>query len=644
MTMGQGGHGAHGDAGLGMNSDIPRYDIVDGKASLIRRPLPLAGMDAGADDPGYPPALTGMRGSGVPRAYLNGHALREGWLMDALPKAAVDPQHYDLVVVGGGISGLAAAYFFQKRWGKDKKVLILDNHDDFGGHAKRNEFTIGGDTRLSNAGSFNIYEPGTDAERELFADIGVDVGALARDNVDTGFYFRQGMGQSVFFDRENFGADTLLKDPAPWTDFVFLYSPNVPPDADARWAAFMRDAPLPEAVRQDIYRLYHDRVDYLLGLTVEQKVEKLTYMSYADFVTQVAKCDPMVVTYLRDRVFGSGRGLDATTALAGYMRNLPGLDGMNLPPRRERAARYHFPEGNATIARLLVRKLVPQALPGNSVADSMTQRVDYSKLDRPSNTARIRLNSTVVNVRNVTRAGQDGGQDGVDIVYMTDDQVHRVKADRCVLACWFHVIPYLCPDMPLEQREALHYNVHVPNLWVNVWLRNWEAFKRAGACLINAPMGYYASLALEFPVSVGDHKHSQSPEQPTKLSMLRGYGSPGLHIKDQFRLGRIEMYETTFETYEREARKQLQATLGPYGFDAARDIAGITVNRWGHGYSYWYSPLYDDFLKQGGEPPHLRARKRFGRITVANTDAGGTDTTALAISMASRAVDELRDE
>ncbi len=643
MQAGGDAHAAHMGKTLGMDRDIPRVDMVDGQMRSPPRALPLAGVDADADDPGYPPALTGMRGSGMPRAYLNGHALREGWLMDALPHPSADPDAYDLVVVGGGISGLAAAYFFQKRWGKDKKVLVLDNHDDFGGHAKRNEFTVGKDTRLSNAGSFNIYEPGTDSERELFADLGIDVAKLARDNVDTGFYFREDMGQSVFFDHETFGVDRLLKDPAPWTDFTFLYSPTEPPDAEARWAQFMQDAPLSKAVRADIYRLYHDRVDYMPGLSVEQKVERLTYMNYADFVTGVAKCDPMVVTYLRDRVFGSGRGLDATTALSGYMRGLPGLDGMNLPPRRERAARYHFPEGNATIARLLVRKLVPGSLPGSTVADSMTQRVDYSILDRATNSARIRLNSTVINVRNVQRGGDGDDDAGVDVTYMIDNKVHRVSARRCVLACWFHVIPYICPEMPLEQREALHYNVHVPNLWVNVWLRNWAAFKKAGACLINAPKGYYASLALEFPVSVGDHRHSQTPDQPTKLSMLRGYGAPGLPIKDQFRLGRIEMYETSFETYEREARKQLQATLGPYGFDAAKDILGITVNRWGHGYSYWYSPLYDDFLKHGGEPPHLRARKRFGRITIANTDAGGTDTTALAISMASRAVDELKD-
>jgi spermidine dehydrogenase len=101
------------------------------------------------------------------------------------------------------------------------------------------------------------------------------------------------------------------------------------------------------------------------------------------------------------------------------------------------------------------------------------------------------------------------------------------------------------------------------------------------------------------------------------------------------------MYATTFETFERETRDQLARALGPAGFDPARDIAGLTVNRWGHGYSYWYSALYDDFLKTGAPPPHLLARRPAGAITIANTDSGGTDSTELAIDMAARAVAEL---
>ncbi|MGI4799658.1 MAG: FAD-dependent oxidoreductase [Janthinobacterium lividum] len=633
------------DKQLGMDRPILRRDIVDGHMlpdGPAIRPEDVerhgaTQLDCPESD--YPPALTGMRGSGCPRAFRAGHALREGRLFSEPAPAVATGETYDLIVVGGGISGLSAAYFFQKKHGWSKRVLVLDNHDDFGGHAKRNETTVGGRTVVSNAGSFNIYSPQTAAQKEVFGDLGIDVEQLVRTTMNTGFYRSHGMGQSVFFDKETFGVDRLLKDPANWTDFTFLYSPNVPDDAEARWADFLRDAPLPERVRQDVYRLYHDKKDYLPHLGPAEKEHALERMSYERYLVDVVGCDPMVCTYLRDRTFGSGRGLDSTTALSAHRRfGLPGFAGLGLAqPAAETGQEYHFPEGNATIARLLVRKLVPGSLSGRGLDDYMTQRVDYSTLDRAANASRIRLNATVVKVLNVG-AGEEAG---VRVTYSHDGVLHDVTSRSCVLACWFHIVPYLCPEMPEVQKEALNYNVHTPNLWVNVWLRNWKAFQKAGVVLMNAPTSYYASIILEQPVSVAGYEHAQDPDQPTVVTMLRGYVQPGLQIKDQFRMGRIEMYETTLETYERELRRQLGSALGPYGFDPAEDIVGITVNRWGHGYSYWYSPLYDPFLLEGSEPPHLRARKPFGRITIANTDSGGTDSTALAIDMAHRAVADL---
>jgi len=619
-----GGRSAALDRALGLASDIHREDISDAKAERAST---------------YPPSLTGMRGSGYARAYCAGHALRNGQMMEGFPQAEEVDATYDLIVVGGGISGLATAWFFRRKYGRGAKILVVDNHDDFGGHAKRNEFTQNGDTRIANGGTFNLYSPQSEAQRLIFDICGIDVSKLAETTVTRRFYEALGMGQSVFFDKKTFGKDALLKDPAPWTDFTFLYDPTIPQDAEQRWATFMRDAPLSEQAKRDLFRLYHDGVDYLPGLTLEEKLRKLSFMSYRDYLLDVVRCDPMVCTYLRDRSFGSGRGLDATTALAAHQRfGFPGFAGLNLPKtphHGKHEAEYHFPEGNATIARMIVRDLVPGSLNTDGLSDALVRRVDYDSLDQEKNLIRIRLNSTAVNVRN------EG--DGVRVTYIRDGGVYAVKARSSVLACWFHVIPYLCPDMPDAQRDALHYNVHTPNLWVNVWLRNWKAFHKSGTCLMNAPGSYYASIILEPPVSVGGYHHSSSPDHPAHVSLLRGYGAPGLPVKDQFRAGRIEMYETSFETYERELRMQFNAALGPYGFNAARDITGITVNRWGHGYSYWYSPLYDEFLKTGAEPPHIRARKKFGRIAIANTDAGGTDSTALAIDMAWRAVNELDD-
>ncbi|WP_206065203.1 NAD(P)/FAD-dependent oxidoreductase [Komagataeibacter xylinus] len=610
------------DQALGMACDIPRVDRSDERAERASH---------------YPPALTGMRGSGYERAYCPGHALRNGNLTDSLPQARAVDQVYDLVIVGGGISGLSAAWFYRRKYGQHARILVLDNHDDFGGHAKRNEFTYKGNTRIANGGTFNVYTPQTEAQKLIFDVCGIDVDKLSQTTIKRDFYAQMGMGQTVFFDGQTFGRNLLLRDPAPWTDFTFLYAPTTPPDADERWAAFMRAAPLSNRVKKDIFRLYHDNRDYMPGLSQDEKLQKLALMSYRQYLIEVVGCDPMVCTYLGDRSFGSGRGLDATTALSAYQRfQFPGFQGMGLPEKgmkKHGGAEYYFPEGNATIPRMVVRELVPGALECDGLSNAMVRRVNYDVLDLEKNNVRIRLNATAVNVRNT--------EEGVSVNYIRDGGLFSVKGKSCILACWFHVIPYLCPDMPSEQRDALHYNVHTPNLWVNVWLKNWQAFHKAGTCLMNAPGSYYASIILEPPVSVGGYAHSPSPGQPAHVSLLRGYGAPGLPIKDQFRAGRIDMYETSFETYERELRLQFNTALGAYGFDAAQDILGITVNRWGHGYSYWYSPLYDDFLKRNEEPPHLRARKKFGRITIANTDAAGTDSTAFAIDMAWRAVNEI---
>jgi spermidine dehydrogenase len=629
------------DRDLGMGRPIQRRDFLNGV--LVSGAAMLGPRDrARAAEPvAYPPALTGMRGSGYPTAYSTGHALRDHvFAPPGDPVGTADS--YDLIVVGGGISGLAAAWFYQQRHGGGARVLVIDNHDDFGGHAQRNEFGQGAAMRLSNAGSFNVFADDHDSgpHVDLYRALGIDIAALAKDTVDPGFYHRLGMGQGVFLDRATFGRDVLLPDPAPWTDFTFLYSPTTPPDAAARWARFMAEAPLSQRAKADLYRLYHASTDYLPGLSAAAKVHRLDTMSYADYLTGPVGCDPMVVTYLRDRTFGSGRGLSSTTALSAHQRfGLPGFAGLGLPAAYdtdESGTSYHFPEGNATVARLLVARLVPGALAAQTAAASMLARVDYARLDQPANPTRIRLNAMAYNVANVPG--------GVEVSYTlggVDGRYVRTRAKQCVLACWNYVIPYICPELPADQRAALAYNVKTPNLWVNVWLNNWRAWHRAGTCFMNAPGSYYASLILEQPVSIGGYAHSATPDDPTVLTMLRGYETPGLPIKDQFRIGRAEMYATTFETFERETRDQLGRALGSYGFDPARDIAGLTVNRWGHGYSYWYSALYDDFLRTGAPPPHLLARQPAGAITIANTDSGGTDSTELAIDMAARAVAEL---
>jgi len=652
---------------LGMLDNIQRRDFINGvlKGSLSIAASALApGLMAGtaqapalptsrkmataASGP-YPPALTGMRGSGYPREFEAGHRLRDG-MLDLAALAVEDTgETYDLVVVGGGISGLAAALYYARDHAGKATTLVLDNHDDFGGHAKRNQFDFGERTVISNAGTFNIA-PGSDNANAFMRSIGIDdLVRLNRDHQDTFFYHRLGMGQSVYYDEATFGEDLLLPDPAPWIEFIALHDPNTPPDQARRWAEFLARAPMPETARKDVYRLYTEKTDYLPGLSPAERVQVLRKTTYRDFLLNIANVDPMAVTYLRDRTFGSARGLSGMSAFAARRRGMPGFLGIDLGPRYPLPAKaqslppatthtavpnYHFPDGNATIARLIVRQLIPEALPGHTLEDSILQLVAYAHLDMPQNRNRIRLDSTVINVRNT--------EHGVEVIYAKDGRFKRVRARHCVLACWHSVIPYLCPQLPEWQKEALRYQVHAANLWVNVWLNNWRAFKAAGTCFINAPGGYYSQILLECPVDIGGYKRSPSPDDPTVLTMLRVFETPGESVKTQYRIARNEMYATDFATYEFNVRDQLHRMLGRYGFDPRRDIAGITVNRWGHGYSYMYSSVFDAFLDKGEQPPHERARMPFGNITIANCDAAARDTTPDAIDQARRAVSELK--
>jgi spermidine dehydrogenase len=301
------------------------------------------------------------------------------------------------------------------------------------------------------------------------------------------------------------------------------------------------------------------------------------------------------------------------------------------------SARFHFPDGNASIARLLVRSLIPSAVPGNSVEDVVTAPVHYERLDVDVSPVRMRLNSTVVRVRNV---GNRNATTEVEVTYATGKQLFSLRANACVLACWNMTIPYLCPDLPEKQKEALHYLVKVPLVYTSVGLRNWKAFQKLAISNIHAPGAYWNSVSLNWPVNIGDYHSPRSPEEPILLHLSRTPCKPGLPAREQHKAGRMELLVTPFELFERKIRDQLSRMLGAGGFDAARDIAAITVNRWPHGYGYEYNPLFDPEWPEG-QAPHILGRKPFGRIAIANSDSGATAYTDVAIDQAYRAIYEL---
>ncbi len=641
------------DRGLGMDQPILRRDFLNGVAVGLGVLGPgfvgsaAAAAQAAQDSPDYyPPALTGMRGSHA-GSFDVAHALRDKKFWKTAGEPVDTRESYDLIVVGGGISGLAAAYFYRARTSPSARILILDNHDDFGGHAKRNEFRSEGRLLLANGGTWSIESPFPYSKeaRGLMDELGIDpeqLSAKASKAVDHQVF--EGLQQGVFFDKETFGADRLV------TGFP---GGRHGASSSNSWAEFLAKTPLSPEVQRDIARLQESKVDYMPDLSSDAKKERLSRMSYKDFLLKVAKVHPDVIPFYQTRTHDLfGAGIDAVNALDCWGMGYPGFQGMNIAPGATMRMGYtprgdatpkpeyffHYPDGNASIARMLVRSLLPGAAPGHDSEDIVTAKFDYSKLDHNGSPVRIRLNSTAVRARHV---GDPSAAKEVEVAYSRDNQLYNVRAKGVVMACWNMVIPYLCEELPEKQKEALKYGVKIPLVYTTVAIRNWTAMHKLGLRGVSTPGMYHIGVELEQPTTIGDyHAAPKSPEDPVLLRMTRTPCKPGLPERDQHRMGHVDLLTTSFETFERKIRDQLVRILEPGGFDPARDITAITVNRWPHGYAYEYNYLFDPEWPEGQQPCQI-ARRRFGRITIANSDAAAAAYTDAAMDQAYRAVQEL---
>jgi spermidine dehydrogenase len=636
------------DRYLGMDRPITRRDFINGAAVIVGGTLlggsTLSGKSGSTQPSDSPPQSTGLRGS-HPGSFETAHSLRDGTFWKTAPPSTDTNEVYDLVVVGAGISGLATAHFFREKVGKSARILILENHDDFGGHAKRNEFHLGGKLQLCNGGTFLIDSPTPySAEADgLLKKLGIDPLKLQETTSDHKLYRSLGLQSAIFFDKETFGADKLLVGEPGGRR-------NEKKDESGSWAAFLADAPLSEATRRDIARIEESSVDYMPGLSSAEKKARLSKISYRDFLLNVVKADPGVVPFYQTRTHGEwGVGIDAEPALDCWAIGMPGFQGMHLDPgsapnmsysaagyANGGSYEYHFPDGNASIARLLVRNLLPEAVPGHTVEDVVTANVDYGRLDQPASPIRLRLQSTVVAAKNL------GGADAkeVEVTYAQGKRIFKVHAKSCVLACWNMMIPYLCSELPDKQKEALHYLVKVPLVYGTVAIRNWKAFQKIGIQHVNTLGSYWDSVSLNSSTDIGDYHSPKSPDEPILLHLSRTPCRPGLPARDQHKAGRMELLVTSFEDFERKTRDQLARILAPGGFHPAEDIQAITINRWPHGYGYEYNPLFDPDWPEP-ECPHVIGRKKFGRIAIANTDSGATAYTDVAINQAYRAVQEI---
>jgi spermidine dehydrogenase len=622
-------------------SDITRRDFLNGMVLLGAGGLTgsLSLPAAAAIALRYPPGTTGFRGC-QPGAAAAAHRVATTGALDFGPPSQPAEQ-CDLVVIGAGISGLSAAYFYREQIRNDARILILDIHDDFGGHAARNEFEVDGQRYLSYGGDQSIDTPSgySKVALGLLRSLGVDLGRF-ETAYDRDFFKRHGLTQGVFYDAETFGQPVLL--PSGWPDqrdvtyYTRQYLPGMlpPPVFADRLAA----APLTDAQRiklREVLSVPQRARAYFKGPRGESRFRGTNYVR---FLRDVYGIEDRALVALLSLVLGEdsalgGNMVSMESAAVGRLLGVPPVSFFRRwmdPEEQEPEDPYihHFPDGCATVARLLVQKLVPDVARFQSVEEALTSAFDYGSLDLPDRPVRIRLGSAVVHAGN--------GHGGVVVRYVRDNRLHEVRARHAVMAGWHIMAAHIIPELPERQRAAMSANLKLPIVYAQVALRQWSPVRKGGVAAAYCPGSYFQFVQMDFPVSLGAYKPRREPDAPMVMLMIRmpcaSFG--GEKMTDFVSEGCGELMHASFADYETQIRGQLRGMFGAHGFDADRDIAAITVNRWPHGY-VWDEALYD------GKPAGEQARLRHGNIVFANSDSAGSAYMDDAIDMAWRAVREI---
>ena len=631
-----------------MNKDkklkITRRDFLDGVAMMggvaALSPLHVFGehtqeeLSVGV----YPPTLTGLRGN-HPGSYDVAHALARG---GQRPTEFEEVDNvYDLVVVGAGISGLTAAYLFRKRFGAAAKILLLDNHDDFGGHARRNEFTADGRTLLGVGGSLNLEQAAMgDSARSLLEEIGVDFTSL-RQGIEPDYVIYDPMSShGLYLNASVYGTDRAMN--GQW---------NLTWAGAGDFQSAIRSLQLPPSDEQGLINLISGEQDFLPGMSAQEREQFMHSTSYESFLSEHVGLSPGAVQITEPWIkslFGVSvasvsiyealyTGAPGAAALLPHTPEAPDAIKENAEAEYSEADRYPiYPDGNASVARLLVRHLIPAVAAANTEENIVTSIFDYTQLDREGAPVRLRLNSTAVNVRN-----RDDGL--VDASYVVAGNAQTVRAKRCILAGYGGMVPHLCPELPPAQKESLAYGVKVPFICTNVLLRSGAAVRKAGVSGYQCPGSFYSLVATAPPVSQGNFQPPTKLDDPVVVWMIHAAAPPASgdqSSRDLYRLGRHQLLSMSFEDIEAATLSQLSGMFGATGFNAETDVEAITANRWAHGYAYEYMELHDPVWPEG-EAPHELGRAPIGRISIANSDSEAQAYVQSAIDAAIRAVDEV---
>ncbi|MDO4656432.1 NAD(P)-binding protein [Kingella sp. (in: b-proteobacteria)] len=570
----------------------------------------------------YPPALIRalMGDNDGSQAAAHGVALRGKSV--TLPATA--SEQYDLIIIGAGLSGLSAAYLYQKSRPK-AKILILDAHQDFGGHAIRNEFRANGKLILGYGGSESIDSPKTGYSRQakqILRDLGIDYTQFNRYFDQTLYEQKWGLKEGVFFDEASLGKNAVVA--------------GQPETGNAQSAAVIAQFPLSDDDRAALTQLYTRPADYWQGKSRRARAELAHSTSYYDFLKNTAKLPQGALDYLTQISSEYwGISIHAISVYAALENGYPGVQNLKLAhtAHAEEPYIYHFPDGNASIARLLVRKLIPSIAAGHSMEDIVTAQFDYSKLDLPANNVRIRLNSTALIAQNTAQ--------GVAVAYQAQgsQELQRADAAKCIFAGHSALAARIMPDMPAAQKTAEQSNSRTPMVYANALVKNAHAFKKLGVHRLYAPTAFFCDVKLDDPVSIGDYQCTQTPDEPIVIHMAHiATALEGKTPQEMYKKGRGKLAGMTFDDIKAEMLKQLRAIYALAGENLDDNLLDVSINRWSHGYSYERLDLFN--TGRNAADTTAQMQKRVGNIFMAGSDVAWKPYVQGAFDQAYRAVKE----
>jgi spermidine dehydrogenase len=626
------------DHALGMDAAITRRDFLGSAllasgAALLNGLTPAQLLAANDEWTGYGGVGDYAASNGNTLEVLTaGHKMRDA----AYGSAAVDTgELYDCVIVGGGISGIAAALFFQRLAGQGKSCLILENHPIFGGEAKQNEFEVDGHRLIAHQGSaiYLVAYPHSFIAR-FYDSIGLHTPKLAYQKwsgqpdmaIGRTPYDSAGLsrGQYAFWFGAKFG-----QNPGMW-----LVDPV---------GKKMQGAPISETARKELLRWFSGKSSeeskfeppQYEGDAISRQLDSITLEQH--LMQRHGLSQETIRTFLSPvEGGGSGLGPDALSAFCDYAADLlhPMDDGSG-------EAVQMFPGGNTTIARLMVKTLIPASIDGPATVDAVSRNsVKLDALDAPGASARMRLSATALSIHH---EGDPAKAELLSVTYATGGKVYRVKARSAVMAGGSWTAKHIVNDLPETHRQAYAQFYRSPCLMANVAVRNWRFLHKMGitGCRWFEGVGNYMDVRRLAIVGVDDP--AISPDSPIILTLKVLYSTPGLSTEEQGRRGRAEMLATSFREYEQRIREQFTSMFAHAGFDARRDIAAIVLNRWGHAY---LNPQPGFFFGSNGKPAPREVLRSapFGRISFANTDLAGSMDHRYSILEAHRAVAQLLDQ